>query len=82
MFHSLVEDRQVNADGVVFAGMGSDGMFGLGYIKEKGGLTFFQVSEFFECLQVNGQNSLQLCCIFSVDSNIFRRKITSPHGCF
>lgn len=39
---SLAEDRQEDAIGVVLSGMGSDGMLGLGAIKEKSGLTLAQ----------------------------------------
>ncbi|MBP7627447.1 MAG: PAS domain-containing protein [Zoogloea sp.] len=39
---TLADDRQENAVGVILSGMGSDGMLGLGAIKEKGGLTLAQ----------------------------------------
>jgi chemotaxis methyl-accepting protein methylase/PAS domain-containing protein len=39
---TLAEDRQEKAIGVILSGMGSDGMFGLRAIKEKGGLTLVQ----------------------------------------
>jgi len=39
---TLAEDRQHKAIGVILSGMGSDGMLGLGAIKEKGGLTLAQ----------------------------------------
>jgi len=39
---SLAEDRQEKAVGVILSGMGSDGMLGLGAIKEKSGLTVAQ----------------------------------------
>ena len=39
---SLAEDRQEKAIGVILSGMGSDGMLGLGAIKEKSGLTLVQ----------------------------------------
>ena len=39
---SLAEDRQEQAIGIVLSGMGSDGVFGLRAIKEKGGLTLVQ----------------------------------------
>ncbi len=39
---TLADDRQDKAIGVVLSGMGSDGMLGLGAIKEKGGLTLAQ----------------------------------------
>jgi chemotaxis methyl-accepting protein methylase len=39
---SLAEDRQERAIGVILSGMGSDGVFGLRAIKEKGGLTLVQ----------------------------------------
>jgi chemotaxis methyl-accepting protein methylase len=39
---SLAEDRQERAVGVILSGMGSDGVFGLRAIKEKGGLTLAQ----------------------------------------
>jgi two-component system CheB/CheR fusion protein len=39
---SLAEDRQDRAIGIVLSGMGSDGVFGLRAIKEKGGLTLVQ----------------------------------------
>jgi chemotaxis methyl-accepting protein methylase/PAS domain-containing protein len=39
---TLADDLQDKAIGVVLSGMGSDGMLGLGAIKEKGGLTVAQ----------------------------------------
>ena len=39
---SLAEDRQERAIGIILSGMGSDGVFGLRAIKEKGGLTLVQ----------------------------------------
>lgn len=39
---SLADDRGPSAIGVILSGMGSDGMLGLGAIKEKGGGTFVQ----------------------------------------
>lgn len=39
---SLAEDRKEKAIGVILSGMGSDGVFGLRAIKEKGGLTLTQ----------------------------------------
>ncbi len=39
---ALAEDRQERAVGVILSGMGSDGVFGLRAIKEKGGLTLVQ----------------------------------------
>lgn len=39
---SLADDRGPSAIGVILSGMGSDGMLGLGTIKEKGGGTFVQ----------------------------------------
>lgn len=39
---SLAEDRREAAIGIVLSGMGSDGVFGLQAIKEKGGLTLAQ----------------------------------------
>ena len=39
---SLAEDRQENAIGVVLSGMGSDGVLGLGAIKERSGLALAQ----------------------------------------
>ncbi|QLA15732.1 chemotaxis protein CheB [Desulfolutivibrio sulfoxidireducens] len=39
---SLADDRGPAAIGVILSGMGSDGMLGLGTIKEKGGGTFVQ----------------------------------------
>ncbi len=39
---TLADDRQENAIGVILSGMGSDGMLGLGAIKEKSGLTLAQ----------------------------------------
>lgn len=39
---TLADDRQEKAIGVILSGMGSDGMFGLRAIKEKGGLTLVQ----------------------------------------
>ncbi len=41
-FRSLAEERQERAVGVILSGMGSDGVFGLRSIKEKGGLTLVQ----------------------------------------
>ncbi|HSG23374.1 MAG TPA: chemotaxis protein CheB, partial [Azonexus sp.] len=39
---SLAEERREKAVGVILSGMGSDGMLGLGLIKEKSGLTVAQ----------------------------------------
>lgn len=39
---SLAEERQERAIGIILSGMGSDGVFGLRAIKEKGGLTLAQ----------------------------------------
>lgn len=39
---TLADDSQHRAIGVILSGMGSDGMLGLGAIKEKGGLTLAQ----------------------------------------
>lgn len=39
---SLAEERKERAIGVILSGMGSDGVFGLRAIKEKGGLTLAQ----------------------------------------
>lgn len=39
---ALAEDRKEKAIGVILSGMGSDGVFGLRAIKEKGGLTLVQ----------------------------------------
>lgn len=39
---TLADDRQDKAIGVILSGMGSDGMLGLGAIKEKSGLTLAQ----------------------------------------
>ena len=39
---ALAEDRRESAVGVILSGMGSDGMLGLGAIKEKSGLTLAQ----------------------------------------
>jgi chemotaxis methyl-accepting protein methylase len=39
---TLAEDRREQAIGVILSGMGSDGVFGLRAIKEKGGLTLVQ----------------------------------------
>ena len=39
---TLANDRQEKAIGVILSGMGSDGMLGLGAIKEKSGLTLAQ----------------------------------------
>ncbi|MDZ4316245.1 MAG: chemotaxis protein CheB [Azonexus sp.] len=39
---SLANDQQENAVGIILSGMGSDGMLGMGAIKEKSGLTVAQ----------------------------------------
>jgi chemotaxis methyl-accepting protein methylase len=39
---SLAEDQRENAIAVILSGMGSDGVFGLRAVKEKGGLTLVQ----------------------------------------
>jgi len=41
-FHSMADDLQQRAIGVVLSGMGSDGTVGLRYIKDKGGAVFVQ----------------------------------------
>lgn len=45
LFHSLAEDRQEDAVGIVLSGNGADGMLGLQAIKERGGLIFAQDPE-------------------------------------
>jgi len=44
-FHSLGEEHQENAIGVILSGTGSDGSRGIKTIKEKGGLVFIQKPE-------------------------------------
>ncbi|MBK6794428.1 MAG: PAS domain-containing protein [Anaerolineales bacterium] len=41
-FRALADDQQERSIGVILSGMGSDGMLGLGAIKEKGGAVFVQ----------------------------------------
>jgi two-component system, chemotaxis family, CheB/CheR fusion protein len=41
-FRSLAEDQRERAIAVILSGMGSDGVFGLRAVKEKGGLTLVQ----------------------------------------
>jgi two-component system, chemotaxis family, CheB/CheR fusion protein len=41
-FRSLAEDQREKAIAVILSGMGSDGVFGLRAVKEKGGLTLVQ----------------------------------------
>src|SRR6185437_12518266 len=44
-FHSLAEDQQENAIGVILSGSGSDGTLGIKAIKEHGGFTVAQASQ-------------------------------------
>ena len=41
-FRALADDQQTRSIGVILSGMGSDGVLGLGAIKEKGGAVFVQ----------------------------------------
>ncbi len=41
-FHSLANDQNENAVGIILSGMGSDGSMGLASIKEKNGITMVQ----------------------------------------